>query len=196
MTIAGLQVDGELAALVRNECLPGTGITEAAFWASARFMIDEFSPRIAAALQRRRTLQGAIDDYHRRHPGDVDLQAYEAVLRQIGYLVDEPADVTIETTGVDAEIADIPGPQLVVPLLNARFAVNAVNARWGSLYDALYGTDAVSVGDRAAAARYCPERGAEVIRRARKFLDQAAPLTFGSHADALGRNSSASSDPT
>lgn len=179
----GLSVADELHAFVRDEALPGTGIQEDTFWSGAAALIGEFSPKVRGLLTTRDRLQEQIDDFHRANgPGDPD--AYEEFLRSIGYLVDEPADFTIATGRVDPEIATISGPQLVVPLLNARFAVNAANARWGSLYDALYGTDAIDESEgRGRGAGYNPERGAAVVARGRQFLDDHAPLAAGSHSD-------------
>ncbi len=182
----GLTVARVLHDFVNDEALPGTGIAAPRFWTELAALVREFGPRIRAALGRRDALQAEIDAWHRTHPArPIDPAAYEAFLRRIGYLVDEPADFTIATAGVDAEIARIAGPQLVVPVTNARYALNAANARWGSLYDALYGTDAVAEDDGATrGAGYNPVRGAKVIARARAVLDQAALLTAGSHADA------------
>ncbi|GAA1934518.1 malate synthase G [Nocardioides marmoribigeumensis] len=184
--IGGLQVAPVLRAFVRDEALPGSGLEEDAFWDGVRAILVDFVPRNRELLARRDELQAQLDDWHREHPGPVeDAAAYESFLREIGYLVDEPESVTVTTADVDAEVASVAGPQLVVPALNARFAANAANARWGSLYDALYGTDAIPQdGDLAPGSSYNPTRGAEVIARARGFLDQHFPLADGSHADA------------
>jgi malate synthase len=183
--VGGLQVAQELHDFVRDEALPGSGIDETAFWSGFEAILIDFVPRNRELLARRDELQRRLDDYHAASPGPVDQAAYEAFLREIGYLVEEPADVTIETSNVDDEVALVAGPQLVVPALNARFAANAANARWGSLYDALYGTDAIPQdGDLAPGSSYNPARGAEVIARARAFLDAHFPLHHGSHADA------------
>jgi malate synthase len=181
-----LEVAPALRDFVRDEALPGSGLDEAAFWAGVEAILTAFVPRNRALLARRDELQAELDAWHATHPGPIaDHDAYLAFLRGIGYLVDEPADVAITTTGVDPEVALVAGPQLVVPVLNARFAANAANARWGSLYDALYGTDAVPrAGDLAPGAAYNHARGAEVVRLARAFLDEHFPLTTGSHADA------------
>jgi len=180
----GLEVADLLFAFVEHEALPGTGLSTDAFWRGAAAMIGDLSPRVRAALDRRSELQHAIDEYHGRHPGPV-ASDYVSFLRSIGYLVDEPEHVTIETDGVDPEIATIAGPQLVVPLTNARFAVNAANARWGSLYDALYGTDAIAEDQGLERhGSYNPVRGAEAIRRGRAFLDEHVPLAGASHSDA------------
>ena len=142
VTRAGLQVDRSLASFVENEAMPGTGITADAFWKGLADIAARFEPRNRDLLVTRDRLQAEIDGWHRENPGAAS-GAPEAFLREIGYLVPEPAPFTIGTTGVDPEIAEVAGAQLVVPVLNARFLLNAANARWGSLYDALYGTDAL-----------------------------------------------------
>jgi malate synthase len=182
----GLAVAAELHRFIEQEALPGTGLDAQAFWVGAAAIVHDLAPRNAALLARRDELQAALDAYHVGHRGTpVDAAAYESFLRDIGYLVDEPADFTIGTTGVDIEIAAQAGPQLVVPLLNARFAVNAANARWGSLYDALYGTDVIAdEGDLARGTSYNQARGAEVIARGRALLDAHVPLDGASHVDA------------
>jgi malate synthase len=158
----GLSVAEELYAFVRDEALPGTGLEEAAFWSSAASLIGEFSPQVRELLGTRDRLQQQIDDFHSSN-GPAHPEVYEAFLRSIGYLADEPAAFTITTDRVDPEIATISGPQLVVPLLNARFAVNAANARWGSLYDALYGADVIDEAEgRERTGGYNPVRGAAV----------------------------------
>ncbi len=180
--LGGLQVDTRLASFVADHALPGTGIAPDTFWAGFGAAQATLGPRIAAALATRETMQQQIDAWHiARRTQPHDAAAYSAFLTQIGYLVPEPADFQIETTGVDPEMALIPGPQLVVPVMNARYALNAANARWGSLYDALYGTDAM--GDLPTSPAYDPARGARVIAWGRAFLDDVAPLTTGSHAD-------------
>ncbi|WP_427174585.1 malate synthase G [Arthrobacter sp. 92] len=182
----GLSVAEGLYAFVRDEALPGTGLEENAFWAGAAKLIREFSPQVDELLGIRDRLQQQIDAFHRsRADTPVDPDTYEDFLRSIGYLVDEPRDFTITTGGVDPEIATISGPQLVVPLLNARFAANAANARWGSLYDALYGTDVFDEADGRGrrGGAYNPIRGAAVVARGRQFLDENVPLAAGSHAD-------------
>ena len=188
--IGGLQVAPELRAFVRDEALPGSGLEEGAFWDGVRAILADFVPRNRELLARRDELQAQLDQWHSAHPGPIEgaesQQAYESFLREIGYLVDEPESVTVTTADVDVEVASVAGPQLVVPALNARFAANAANARWGSLYDALYGTDAIPQdGDLAPGSSYNPVRGAEVIARARGFLDEHFPLAVGSHADAI-----------
>lgn len=182
----GLSVAEELYAFVRDEALPGSGIDEQSFWAGAAALISEFSPQVQDLLAIRDRLQQQIDEFHQSNAGaPVDPDGYETFLRSIGYLADEPGNFTIETDRVDPEIATISGPQLVVPLLNARFATNAANARWGSLYDALYGTDAIDEADgRARTTRYNPIRGAAVVAQGRQFLDAHVPLASSSHRDA------------
>ncbi|MFC4783059.1 malate synthase G [Nocardioides sp. MAHUQ-72] len=183
--VGGLEVAEVLHRFVAEEALPGSGVDPDAFWAGLDAIVHDLAPRNRELLARREELQARIDDWHREHPGAPDAQAYTAFLREIGYLLDEPAEVSVTTEGVDDEVARIAGPQLVVPLLNARFATNAVNARWGSLYDALYGTDVVPQdGDLAPGDGYNKVRGDEVIRRGRAFLDEHFPLSAGSHADA------------
>ncbi|WP_292022689.1 MULTISPECIES: malate synthase G [unclassified Brevundimonas] len=182
---AGLSVAGELIALIEGQVLPGLGLDAAAFWSGAAAIFERFAPENRALLSRRDALQGEIDDWNRTRRGQpYDVAASEAFLREIGYLVEEPRPFTITTDGVDAEIAQMAGPQLVVPVLNARFLLNAANARWGSLYDALYGTDAL--GDLPQGGGYDAARGARVVARAKAFLDEAAPLAEGSHADVAG----------
>ncbi len=179
---SGLSVDERLAAFVDLQALPGTGITPDHFWAGFAAAVKELNPRIRAALDRRDDLQTQIDAWHIARRGQPhDAAAYRAFLEAIGYLEPEGPDFTIETEGVDPEIARISGPQLVVPVMNARYALNAANARWGSLYDALYGTDAL--GDAPKAKDYDPDRGARVIAWGRDFLDDAVPLAEGSHSD-------------
>ncbi|WP_295217703.1 malate synthase G [uncultured Brevundimonas sp.] len=182
---AGLNVAGELIALIEQDVLPGLGLDAAAFWSGAAAIFERFAPENRALLERRDALQAQIDDWNRARRGQpYDVAASQAFLKEIGYLVEEPAPFTIGTEGVDAEIARMAGPQLVVPVLNARFLLNAANARWGSLYDALYGTDAL--GDLPAGGGYDAARGARVVARAKAFLDEAAPLAEGSHTDVAG----------
>src|SRR6476661_1356761 len=183
--VAGLDVAEVLHRFVTEEALPGSGVEPEAFWAGAASIIHDLAPRNRELLARREELQARLDEWHREHPGTPDRRAYTAFLREIGYLLDEPGEVTVTTADVDDEVARIAGPQLVVPLLNARFATNAVNARWGSLYDALYGSDVVpQEGDLAPGEDYNEVRGDEVIARGRAFLDAHFPLASGSHADA------------
>ncbi len=183
--IAGLSVATPLYRFVEDVALPGSGLDSGTFWPGVATIFRALTPRIRNALATRAELQAKIDDYHRAAPGQVDEDKYRELLTEIGYLVDDAGDLTVTTTGVDTEISGQAGPQLVVPLLNRRYAANAVNARWGSLYDAFYGTDSVDrSGELAPGASYNPTRGAAVIARARDFLDAAAPLVEGSHRDA------------
>ena len=180
---SGLRVSPTLASFLEAEALPGTDVDPERFWAGFSALVHEFGPGNAALLQRRAELQAKIDAWHvgrRNQPHD--REAYKAFLAEIGYLLPERGDFTIETANVDPEIATVPGPQLVVPITNARFALNAANARWGSLYDCLYGTDAM--GSPPPAGGYDRGRGARVVARARVFLDEAFPLDGTSHADA------------
>ena len=184
----GLTVAPILAAFVADEALPGTGITPAAFWAGVAGLVAAFAPRNKALLARRDELQAQIDAWHRARAGqDIDHAEYLSFLSDIGYLLPPPAPFAASTAHVDAEFASIAGPQLVVPMSNARYALNAGNARWGSLYDALYGTDAIPGTGAAARGRgYNPARGALVVARARAFLDDAFPLAGASHAEVTG----------
>ena len=180
-----LKVDARLAAFVEAEALAGTNVSADRFWSGLAGMVRDFMPRNRHLLAIRDRMQSQINDWHRENgPVASDPAGYEAFLRNIGYLVAEPDDFTIETANLDPEISTICGPQLVVPVSNARYALNAANARWGSLYDALYGTDAIPrAGDLAPGASYNPRRGAAVVARAAAFLDEAFPLLGGSHAD-------------
>ncbi|MCX4146181.1 malate synthase G [Paraburkholderia madseniana] len=182
----GLQVAANLDQFVETEALPGTGIDSAAFWSGFDALVHELAPKNRALLAERDRLQTELDTWNRANPGPVrDLRAYRAFLEGIGYIVPSPASVKATTDHVDTEIAEQAGPQLVVPLSNQRYALNAANARWGSLYDALYGTDAIPETNGAEKQKaFNPVRGAAVIAYARKFLDQAAPLANGSHVDA------------
>ncbi|HLU78342.1 MAG TPA: malate synthase G [Burkholderiaceae bacterium] len=181
-----LQVAAELLEFIESEALPGTGVAPDAFWAGFDALVHDLAPRNRELLARRDELQARLDEWHRAHPGPVtDADAYEAFLREIGYLLPEPESVSLATRNVDTEFSQQAGPQLVVPVTNARYALNAANARWGSLYDALYGTDAIPETDGAErGGAYNPVRGAKVIAFARRFLDESAPLEQASHTEA------------
>jgi len=182
---AGLNVAAELATFVEDAALPGTGVSADAFWTGFSDIVHELGPKNRALLAKRSDIQAQVDAWHFARRGqDHDAVAYTDFLKKIGYLVPEGAPFSIDTANVDPEIAMLPGPQLVVPIMNARFALNAANARWGSLYDALYGTDAL--GDLPTGKGYDAERGSRVIAWARGHLDQAAPLVSGSWADIDG----------
>ena len=179
---SGLKVAASLADFIDSQALPGTGIEPAAFWAGTADIFARFTPDNVALLETRDAMQAQIDDWHEQRAGQPhDPQAYQAFLREIGYLVPEPAPFTIGSEHVDDEVARLAGPQLVVPILNARFLLNAANARWGSLYDSLYGTDAIP--GAAAGKGYDAARGAQVIAWAKAFLDDAIPLANGRWAD-------------
>ncbi len=182
---AGLQVDGGLANFIEKEAIAGTGLDVAAFWSGFAALLGRLAPRNAALMARRDQLQAAIDDWYRGTTGQpFDVAAHRKELERIGYLVEQPQPFHIATRNVDRELSQVAGPQLVVPASNARYALNAANARWGSLYDALYGTDAL--GTPPTGKGYDKARGAEVIARGRKFLDDTAPLAGSSHADIDG----------
>ncbi|GAA5523603.1 malate synthase G [Microbulbifer aestuariivivens] len=184
--IGKLQVAKVLQELVNKEIIPGTGVSEERFWSEFESIVSDLAPINRQLLEKRDQIQARIDEWHRQNPGAYrDLDRYKSFLKEIGYLLDAPEDFTVETQNVDEEIATMAGPQLVVPVMNARYALNAANARWGSLYDALYGTDVISEeGGAEKGSGYNPARGAKVIAFARQFLDEAAPLTQGSHVDA------------
>ena len=178
----GLAVDPALRRFVDEEALPGTGVAADAFWPGFERLLRTLTPENKRLLARRDALQALIDARNEAAAGRVpDPAAEEAFLREIGYLAAAPSPFSIGTQDVDPEIAEIAGPQLVVPVSNARYALNALNARWGSLYDALYGTDAL--GSPPPAGGYDAERGAQVIAWGRAFLDEVVPLDGGSHAD-------------
>ncbi|MFJ4455258.1 malate synthase G [Pseudomonas sp. NPDC089392] len=181
-----LQIAPTLQRFIEDEVLPGTGIQAATFWQGFSTLVHDLAPQNRALLAERERLQAELDNWHRQHPGPIsDMAAYQKFLHGIGYLVEAPENVQISTHNVDREIAVQAGPQLVVPLSNARYALNAANARWGSLYDALYGTDAIAETDGAERGQgYNPLRGAKVIAFARQFLDTAAPLDGASHSNA------------
>ena len=183
VTVGALAISAELHDFVQR-AVADTGVEPAAVWRGLERILAEFSPRNEQLLARRDALQARIDEWwreHRDHPMQVAQQ--RSFLQSIGYLVHQPAPFQIDTANVDPEIAALAGPQLVVPLSNARYALNAANARWGSLYDALYGTDALEA-PLAAGSPYNAARGAKVIAYARALLDQVAPLATGTHADA------------
>ena len=184
--VGGLKVDRLLYDFINDEALPGTGVPAESFWAGFDRLINGLGPRNRALLAKRDDLQRRIDAWYREtRDQPIDLPEYKAVLREIGYLVPEGGDFTASTANVDPEISTVAGPQLVVPITNARYALNAANARWGSLYDALYGTDAIPEDGGAERGNgYNPVRGARVIAHARQLLDDVVPLAAGSHADA------------
>ncbi|MCE8018817.1 malate synthase G [Halomonas sp. MCCC 1A11036] len=182
-----LQVAAELDRFINGQALPGTGLDAESFWAGVDAIFHDLTPKNRELLAERERLQEQLDTWHRENPGPVrDMSVYRAFLEEIGYLVEAPSQVTVSTANVDREIAVQAGPQLVVPVSNARYALNAANARWGSLYDALYGTDAIPEEDGAEkGTSYNPKRGEKVIAYARGVLDLAAPLATGSHRDAV-----------
>ncbi len=185
---SGLRIDNRLIAFIEGEALPGTGIDKAAFWNGTAALLRDLVPVNRALLAKRDALQAKIDGWHKERAGKPhDAVAYKAFLVEIGYLLPEGEDFAIGTTNVDLEVGGLAGPQLVVPVNNRRYALNAANARWGSLYDAFYGTDALPEDDGATrGGGFNPVRGAKVIAAARAFLDKAVPLAKGSHADAIG----------
>ncbi len=178
----GLQVDAALERFLTRDALPGTGVSEATFWQGFSGLVHDLAPVNRALLAKRDALALQIDAWCKAHAGTTNSAAQEVFLREIGYIVPEPGDFAIDTSGVDAEIATTPGPQLVVPVTNARYALNAANARWGSLYDCFYGTDAI--GGPPPAGGYDRGRGARVVARVRVFLDEVFPVEGTSHADA------------
>ncbi|WP_374675306.1 malate synthase G [Ideonella sp.] len=195
ITVHGLQVAAPLKTFIDEQVLPGTGVDVADFWAGFDRIVHDLAPKNAALLAERDRLQAEMDAWHRANPGPLRgkraIKAYRKHLEQIGYLVADPGELKVKTKNVDSELAVQAGPQLVVPITNARYALNAANARWGSLYDALYGTDALPDTDGATkigpnGEAYNPVRGARVIEYARHVLDRTAPLAKGSHVDSTG----------
>ena len=180
-----LSVSSELESFLKLEVLPGLDLSEEHFWTSLENIINEFSPKNKKLLEIRESMQEQIDAWHLANPGEEkNLNVYKSFLKEIGYLLEEGGDFKITTGNVDPEIASIAGPQLVVPVMNARFALNAANARWGSLYDALYGTDMISEENGASkAGAYNPVRGDKVIEFAKKFLDDNFTIDNASYAD-------------
>ena len=183
-----LQVASSLYQFIEEQVLPGIGVKSAAFWKGFDALVADLAPKNIALLAERDRLQSEMDRWHKAHPGPItDMPAYQGFLTKIGYLAEHPKQARITTKNVDAELAVQAGPQLVVPVLNARYALNAANARWGSLYDALYGTDAISEENGCEKGQgYNPQRGAKVIEYARHVLDRTAPLKKGSHVDSVG----------
>ncbi len=186
--VHSLQVASNLHQFINHQVLPGTGVSVEGFWRGFDAIVQDLAPKNIALLAERDRLQAELDAWHSKHPGPIkNMKAYRAFLEKIGYLVPVPAKAKATTKNVDAELALQAGPQLVVPVLNARYALNAANARWGSLYDALYGTDAISEANGAEKGKgYNPVRGAQVIAYARHVLDRTAPLKSGSHVDSTG----------
>ena len=185
-----LAIDQQLYDFIENEVLPKVGVDSDSYWSGFEKVIKEFTPRNKALLATRDSIQAQIDQWHLDNPakeGEIDFPAYKAFLQEIGYLLPEGDDFTVSTQNVDDEIAHIAGPQLVVPVRNARYALNATNARWGSLYDALYGTDVISdENGQEAGSSYNPTRGAAVVAYAKAFLDEHFALASGSYTDVTG----------
>ena len=178
--IAGLRIARELNDFVAGEALPGTGIAADAFWTGFSAIVHDLAPKNRTLLAKRDAMQEQIDAWYRANGAPIDMEAYKTFLREIGYLVPEGPAFSVSTDNVDPEIAVVAGPQLVVPVMNARYALNAANARWGSLYDALYGTDAIAeAGGAEKGKSFNPVRGAKVVAWAKSFLDDSVPLTSG-----------------
>ena len=185
ITQGRLRIDANFKRFVDEEVLPGTGLDAAAFWRNFDEIVHDLAPENRQLLAERDRIQAALDEWHRSNPGPVkDKAAYKSFLRELGYLVPQPERVTVETTGIDSEITSQAGPQLVVPAMNARYALNAANARWGSLYDALYGSDIIPQ-EGAMVSGYDPQRGEQVIAWVRRFLDESLPLENGSYQDVV-----------
>lgn len=185
ITQGRLRIDANFKRFVDEEVLPGVELDAAAFWHNVDEIVHDLAPENRQLLAERDRIQAALDEWHRSNPGPVkDKAAYKSFLRELGYLVPQPEHVTVETTGIDSEITSQAGPQLVVPAMNARYALNAANARWGSLYDALYGSDIIPQ-EGAMISGYDPQRGAQVIAWVRRFLDESLPLENGSYQDVV-----------
>ena len=185
-----LAIDSQLYNFIENDVLPRVGVESEAYWSNFEEIVKKFTPRNKELLAKRDELQAKIDQWHLDTPakdGEIDYPKYKDFLTEIGYLLPEGEDFEVSTENVDPEIASIPGPQLVVPVRNARYALNAANARWGSFYDALYGTDVIDTADgKDKGSSYNPKRGAEVVAYAKAFLDENFALAQGSYTDVTG----------
>ena len=183
----GLSIDEKLVTFIESEAIPGTGVDTQNFWQGFAEIVDKLGPKNKTLLQKREDIQSKIDEYHIKHRGqDIDIEDYKSFLYDIGYLVPEGENFKIDTSNVDEEIADLCGPQLVVPIMNARYALNAANARWGSLYDAFYGTDAM--GDLPPKGGYSNDRGDKVNSNTKAHLDKVAPLDSNNWHEISGIN--------